>query len=291
MRSAHAWTLAGIPRHATRCWGDARRAAPPTMRARMGEPTVHFIYPHGPAIACPHAIGTKLGERLRRSWRVLHYDLTEPAPIVPAPGDILLGHPDANLWTVFRSSLADPRWSRRLMMAPFAHGDLRQCAYLDRLLPRCDRFLAITGSYWVDTLAASPCAHWAPKLVHLDLAVDTSAFPPLKRAFAPPGSRRFVYVGHAGWYKNLPYLDALARRLAPMGLLCIGDADPALGALRPEGRRDFATAQGQAAIGAFDLLVTVGQADPNPTTILEAMAWGLIRCAAARAATTRSAGW
>ncbi len=243
-------------------------AAPPA--------TVHLIYPHGPSSACPHAIGRHLGRLLARRWRVRHYDLTHPDPIRPGPGDILLGHPDAACWSVLRSSIAHPLWHRRLLLAPFTHGDLQQWAFVDRLLPRCDRLLAITGSYWNDTLAGSAYAHWAPRFVHLDLAVDTSEFTNLKTGFGPPGRRPLVYIGHRAAYKNLPYLSALAQRLPGQSFHWIGDAAAPLRQVHSHGRQDFATAQGRSLIAGFDFLITVGRADPNPATILEAMAWGLI---------------
>ena len=46
--------------------------------------------------------------------------------------------------------------------------------------------------------------------------------------------------------------------------------------LLPLGFKDFASEDGKQAIDVHDFLLTVGRADANPTTVLEAMAWGLI---------------
>ena len=161
-------------------------------------------------------------------------------------------------------------------LAPYTHGDLSQVAFLDRVLPHCDRFLAITGHHWFATTATSPCAHWLPRMVGLDLAVDRADFPPLARSFNPPGRRRFLYIGHDGWYKNLGYLAAIARALPAGTVAWAGRGKrrwPGLGEL---GFHDFSTTAGRAVLADFDFLITVGRADANPTTVLEAMAWGLI---------------
>jgi hypothetical protein len=42
------------------------------------------------------------------------------------------------------------------------------------------------------------------------------------------------------------------------------------------GYQDFSTEMGRQLIGSYDFMITVGKADANPTTILEAMAWGLV---------------
>jgi hypothetical protein len=239
--------------------------------------TIHFIYPHGPSPACPHAIGVKLAERLRSRYRVLHYALPYPHAIVPQPGDILLGHPDAAAWSVFRRSLGLPGWSRRIGMSPFTQAD-SQYSYLHRVIPRCDLFLTITGEFWFERIPSSDFAHCAPKMRHLDLAVDRADFPRLKHRFNPPGQRRFLYIGHAGAYKNLGYLDALARRMPGTRFGWIGDRKrPSWHpALAWEGLRDFRRDDARELVASYDFLITVGRADPNPTTILEAMAWGLI---------------
>jgi hypothetical protein len=44
----------------------------------------------------------------------------------------------------------------------------------------------------------------------------------------------------------------------------------------PLGQLDFADPAGRSAVAQYDVMLTVGTADANPTTILEAMAWGLI---------------
>ncbi len=102
-------------------------------------------------------------------------------------------------------------------------------------------------------------------MVHLDLAVDGADFQPLARFFDPPGRRRFLYIGHDGWYKNLVYLAAIARALPAGTVAWAGRGKrrwPGLGEL---GCHDFSTTAGRAVLADFDFLITVGRADANPT--------------------------
>jgi glycosyltransferase involved in cell wall biosynthesis len=239
--------------------------------------TVHLVYPHGQRISTPDAIGRKLGERLRHHYQVVHHEWDAAYAISPHPGDVLLGHVHPAPWSCFRRSLKRPGWRRVIAMQPYNHGDLRQMAFLDSVLDDCDLFLAITGHYWYDSAGASLCSHWRPKLIHLDLAVDRQEFPVLKTAFNTPGSRRFVYIGHAGWTKNTSYLSRMAELVPETTISWIGPGRPsAIPGLQALGAQDFSTRHGRETLAAYDFMVTVGRADANPTTILEAMAWGLI---------------
>jgi glycosyltransferase involved in cell wall biosynthesis len=147
---------------------------------------------------------------------------------------------------------------------------------VDFVIRDCDLYLAITGPYWFGSVAASPCSHWRPKMIHLDLAVDRSEFPALTREFRPAGERTFAYIGGTAWPKNTPYLTELARRMPGVRFAWIGAGEREIDGLEPLGPADFSTAEGRAMVAQFDFLVTLGKADANPTTILEAMAWGLL---------------
>nr|MBA3329823.1 glycosyltransferase [Actinomycetota bacterium] len=137
-------------------------------------------------------------------------------------------------------------------------------------------YLAITGNTWFQSVERSPYAHWRPKMVHVDLAVDRVDFPRVKTRFAAPGSRSFVYIGHSGWYKNTGYLSEIAALAPELDIGWIGSGPSAIRGLTALGRRDFSTEEGKALVAGYDFLLTVGSADANPTTVLEAMAWGLI---------------
>jgi glycosyltransferase involved in cell wall biosynthesis len=238
--------------------------------------TVHLVYPTGEAVSTPFAIGRELSRRLALRYDVQVHDHRATYPIVPKPGDVLVGHPTWDYDSVFNASLRQPGWSRRICIHPFAPGDARQVAHLDRLLPWCDLFLAITGPYWIKALPQTRCRHFAPKLVHLDLAVNREHFPPVKSSFNPPGKRKFLYIGNHPWYKNLPYLDAIAARCPDSEFAWIGSRKEKYRHLRQLGFHDFSDPLARELAAEYDFLITVGRADANPTTILEAMALGLV---------------
>ena len=238
--------------------------------------TVHLIYPHGNRISCPDAIGRNLATRLGRTFRVELHDWDERKIIHPQPGDRLIGHPHPAPGTVFRRSVHAPGWARRIMLCPYAHGDLRQVAAWDTVLPHCDAHLAITGNYWMRTLPESPFAHWAPRTIHLDLAVDRRDFPPIKTDFHPPGRRRFLYIGSTVWVKNTGYLSQLARALPDTEFAWMGQSRRPIAGFRALGPQNFSQPEARRLVADYDFILTAGFSDANPTVVLEGMAWGLI---------------
>jgi glycosyltransferase involved in cell wall biosynthesis len=237
--------------------------------------TVHLVYPHGSSISTPDAIGRKVGERLERRYRVIYHDWSARYQIEPRPDEALVGHPHPVPGTVFRRSSRARDWGRVVMLAPFVD-DPVQVAFEDAIIGHCDLFLAVTGPYWYSRIGRSTWSHWEPKMVHVNLAIDRTDFPQLKTRFNPQGERRFVYIGHLGHYKNTPYLGEIARRSPGVEFAWIGPGRRGLRGVAALGQQDFSTAAARGLVAGFDFLITVGRADANPTTILEAMAWGLI---------------
>ena len=114
-------------------------------------------------------------------------------------------------------------------------------------------------------------------MVHLDLAVDRCDFPVLKTSFNPPGHRRFVYIGGPGWKKNPSYLSAIAKAMPESLIGWIGRRGRfGIRGLVSLGYQDFSTECAKDLIASYDFMITVSDADANPATILESMAWGLI---------------
>lgn len=237
---------------------------------------IHFVYPRDHSRqSSPFCIGNEIGDRLQRDYEVRFYDWRDQICIRPAPGDVLLGHPHRRANTVFARSLSEPGFARRILMQPYA-ADMRQVSYLDRLLDRCDLFLAITGNYWFSRVERSPFARWRPKMRHLDLAVNRAHFPLIKQRFNPPGQRRFVYIGNTAHLKNTAYLSRLATARSSADISWIGRGKRRIAGVRELGFMDFSQPGARTALEQFDFMITVGALDANPTTILESMSWGLI---------------
>ena len=238
--------------------------------------TVHFVYPRDPSRhASPYCIGNEVGDRLARDYDVRFYGWRDQVKIEPKPGDVLLGHPHWRRDSVFDRSVDQPGFARRILMAPYVD-DLRQVAFYDRHMDRCDLFLAITGNYWFDRVEAAAIRRWRPKMRHMDLAVNRTHFPFVKTRFNPPGERKFVYIGHTAHNKNVGYLSTLQRECADADISWIGRGRKKIPGVHVLGFMDFATPVSRAKVAEFDFMITVGAMDANPTTILEAMAWGLV---------------
>jgi glycosyltransferase involved in cell wall biosynthesis len=109
----------------------------------------------------------------------------------------------------------------------------------------------------------------------VDLAVDRLDFPRVKGDLAEPGKRRFLYVGNTAPPKNVGYLSAIARAM-PEATVSWAGPGRAIDGVRSLGVLDFSTADAKGIVASHDFLLTVGNSDANPTTVLEAMAWGLV---------------
>lgn len=234
---------------------------------------IHLVYPHRDRISAPDVIGRTLIDKLGLDHEIRAHDFDRTYRINPAPGDILIGHAHPVPHTVFRRSLCRPGWSRRILLEPF-NADWRQVGFIDDVIDHCDLFLAITGRYWFEHTDGRT-ARWKPKMVHVDLAVDQTKFPLLRKEVAERGRRRFLYIGNDHPGKNLPYLDAIASAWRHGTIDWAGRGKP-LQHVKSLGFVDFSTSAGRELISSYDFLITVGNADANPTTVLEAMSWGLV---------------
>lgn len=235
---------------------------------------IHLIYPHRDRISAPDVIGATLAAALRSIDDVRTYEVDSFEKICPSEGDILLGHAYQYAPTIYRRSVRQPGWARRILLQPY-NGDWDQVGFLDDIIDYCDLFLTITGRHWFDRVPATHAARWFPKMIHVDLAVNRHSFPQVKHDIASAGRRRILYIGNDHPGKNIPYLSAIAEQWGGGTIDWAGRGAPAPH-LRQLGFIDFSSIDGRALIANYDFLITAGCADANPTTVLEAMSWGLI---------------
>ena len=237
---------------------------------------VHLVYPVGKKINAPDAIGRHLKQSIEKDYQVTTYNYDEYKIISPGIADVLIGHWHPNPFTVFRLSAQKKGWKRIIALAPFCPDHKAwHNAFANKIIEKCDRYLAITGNAWMKRLKVSPFHHWESKIVHLDLAVDRKDFPFIKVNFNTVGKRRFLYIGNTAWCKNISFLEKLAQEFPEIDFSWIG-GNKSLKRLKILGKFDFSKQEAKKLIQEYDFLITVGSADANPTTILEAMAWGLI---------------
>ena len=122
-----------------------------------------------------------------------------------------------------------------------------------------------------------PFAHWTPKLRHLNMAVDCTKFAHLKKRFNPPGKRRFFFIGNSGGYKGTHLLSLLFGLAKDQQCAWIG-SDRSWPNLIHHPSATLDTTYMEQVAEECDFFVTMGDSDANPTTILEAMAWGFPVC-------------
>lgn len=236
---------------------------------------IHFIYPHKNRIRTPDIIGIKIFEYLRQRYKIKIYDWDLFKKIYPRKGDILIGHLHPNPLTIMQRSFYSKNWEKRIIIQPF-NGDKFTNSFLNSFVRDCDLFITICGKYWYDSIKLSPLfKHWSSKCVQLDLAVDTGNFPFVKKFFNSKNERRFLYIGNDNPLKNLKFLNKLSHKI-PNNVDWVGSGCFNYKYLNSIGYLDFSDKSNQKFLEGYDFLISLGTHDANPTTVLEAIAWGII---------------
>lgn len=236
----------------------------------------------------PYENTRNIYEALAKHLPTSLYHLTERVRCNFAPDDIFLGHPyfphDKNGWGVTELAAQEKVRPRTFALISPLHCDtyIRTThinkEYLDdvnRLMPVTDILFAIMGEYWWDRWDSSPYAHWKPKMVRLDMAVDTGKYPRLKHRFNPPGERGFLFIGSSDdLRKGSAHFSRLMEAFGECRKGWIGGGPEIPGVPRISGHRSL-TPEFMAKIAEdYDFFISTAVADPNPTTILECMGWG-----------------
>lgn len=257
--------------------------------------TVHFVYVHGDPVDSTMAIVHEIVPRLQPQHDIAVHHPSDPATIIPRPGDILIGHPNRYGDCLFRRSFKQAGWARRIVFAPFSHGLPKDAALIDDLVVEADLYLAITGPYWWEGIADTAFSHWHHKMLPLALGSNRDYFPPIRSRFNPPGQRRFLYIGNADLMKGGDYLAELADANPDLhfGWMRTGDGRHCLDASEEpptdaNRKRMMASRleqlpairwrspEGLQIIATYDVFIACGRSDAMPCEILECTAWGLV---------------
>ena len=244
----------------------------------MKKRTVHLIYPTNIFLDInPWSIGNNVVRALKNDFNIKTYLWTSLGKIYPNEGDVLIGHCNPNPLTIFQKSYRNKKWSKVILMQPY-NEDPMQLSYLYNIIDKCDYFLAICGDYWFKRILKSKFKKWKPKMIQQNLGISQKTYPFIKKKFNKIGERKFLYIGNDyafnNFAKNLPYLKKISESLGIKYFATAGNKK--VGSIRHFGWLNFQDKKSLEIVKNYDFLIQTSTNDANPSTILEAISWGLI---------------
>ena len=246
--------------------------------SKNSKKTVHIVYPFDLKKKInPWSIGNNIFFALKKDFNTKVYNWTSIGKIIPSKGDILIGHANSNPYTIFRRSLMHKNWAKKILIQPYNEDPL-QMSYLYDVVPKCDLFFAICGSYWFKRIGKSKFRSWKNKMIQIDLGLHFEKYPFLKKNFNKKKERKFIYIGNDYSYnnfaKNLKYLKKISHKVGVEKFSTIGNKS--IEGVKHYGWLNFEISKSLKIIKNYDFLIQTSKFDANPTTVLEAMSWGLI---------------
>lgn len=272
-----------------------RRALDKALRLMHVTPLHRFAYdaliPWQHPIRAPHSITHNLLDAIRaRGYDVRLYSLYEHTVADIKVGDIFIGQPvPRGGFGAQRSHIDDPDSvtsrtirefpsSRNFIIMPYAH-DAEYSLFAKDLFKTNATdgggAIFIGGAIWErDWKERSPLADIGDlRKIHLTaMGVDARDYPTVKTTFNPKGKRKYLYIGHTGWYKNAQQLERIAAAMPGQTFIHVGGGElhgwenRGFASLTPEYMRTLAE--------ECDIFINVSTSDPQATTIVEQMCFG-----------------
>jgi glycosyltransferase involved in cell wall biosynthesis len=142
------------------------------------------------------------------------------------------------------------------------------------LISNTDIVFGIMGKYWWDQWKYSKYAHWQKKMIRLDMAVDINKYCKIKNQFNQKNKRKFLYIGRNDSMKGTDFLSCLAKSCPEYEFGWIGSGNQIEGVNKISDFVELTNEFMKKIAIEYDFFISPSRADPNPTTILETMAWG-----------------
>lgn len=243
---------------------------------------IHFVYagsPQNNLSYAPYTITQNLYKFLASKDQVKYYDWCESNYHQVGPNDIIIGHPNYGHNTIIQRMFRECSCKAKCLIHPLHHGLPEHNLPFDNLAKQANAIFSIMGEYWYDTLEQSPFAHWKPKITRVDMAIDISRFQHFKKSFNPPGQRNLLYIGRESPEKGTHILYEIVRRLPNLQFWWFGamQAESPFKTLPNAhilGWADFTPQFMTDLSKKTDFFLNTSISDANPTTLLEAAAWG-----------------
>lgn len=243
-----------------------------------------FVYagsPHEASQQSPYTITKNVYKYLiSKGLEVQYYNWTDTDDVDIQPDDIVLGHPCSDPNTVIQKIFRSNKPCRaKCLIHPLHYNKPEDNRPFHELARQADVIFSICGPYWYDTLENSEFAFWKPKIIRLDMCVDSEIYQYKKTSFNEPKNRQLVYIGSAIPNKNLAQLTQMMQLMPDVRLHWYGGYKE-----HPLGQLPNVDVTGWVNILDYadeicyngDIVVSVSYSDANPTTIVESMAFGLI---------------
>jgi glycosyltransferase involved in cell wall biosynthesis len=236
----------------------------------------------------PYTITKYLYRALARRLPTRLYHLQEHVRCGFQKDDIFIGHPyfphaNGRLGVTELAAASTVRPKRFALITPLHCDTSVQTTHLNgaflhdvnSLVSGADVVFGIMGKYWWDRWDTSEFRHWKPKMVRLDMAIDASGYPHLKKTFNDAGTRRcFMIASSDEPLKGGTLFAQIASACPDIEFGWIGDGPEIPGARRISHNRPLTAEFMRGVAARYDIFLSCSRADANPTTILEAMAWG-----------------
>lgn len=229
--------------------------------------------------SAPTSITHHMYKALKKNFpNTFLYDWEEKLLIKGGSEDILIGHPfPGDNSRVWNNSCLKGEFAARIAFTPIHHRMAEFCQKYEQFIPHVDAIFGITGPFWWDTWHESVFAHWKSKILPIDMAVNTDYYPFLKRKFNPQGKRKFLFIGNGEAYKGVHLISILFGLSSHHECVWIG-ADRKIPNIDCRPFTALTSNFIKKMAEECDFFITMGVSDANPTTILEAMAWGFPVC-------------
>lgn len=250
-------------------------------------PRIFFFYADGNDVDIhrpPGSIAYHVSRFLEQKAELIYGDWLDSGYYVDGirDEDVVIGHPHGDPSTPL-SRACRKRAKKNFILWPFQNGCPEFNKPVFPIAERCEKMFLISGPHWISRIADNGCGIWRKKVIRLDNPVDPRRFPHIKTNFNQKGSRGIFISSRTGPEKNVHDAIFLANSCRMRTLVAgsyTGTDDKImascpnvtrLGWIDPSSR---ATAQIICDNCDFILMTPIG--DASPTTLFEAMSWGLI---------------
>ncbi len=260
---------------------------PPLYRSGW-DPLISWHHP----IRAPHSITYNLVRAIRANgYGIRLYRFYEHTVAAMKPGDIFIGQPlPLGGLGETRGATDDPTGitsrtirefpsERNFILMPYAH-DEQYSGFLRGIVGENAKAgggaIFIGGKIWErDWETRSPLAALGSlRKLYLPMAIDAAEYPLVKKKFNAKGKRRYLYIGHDAWYKNTAELERIAARMPEYDFAHIGGGE-VKGWKKISNFATFTPEYMSRLAEKYDIFVNTSTTDPQTTTVLEQMCFGL----------------